>query len=418
MEAKFHINFENSHVLAVEDSMVQSKRIQRFFQDHAIPYTICQNGAEALESIYAKKPMLIISDIVMPVMDGYELCKTLKSTIEYRDIPFILLTSLSDPLDIIKGLQAGADNFITKPYDDTYLMSRINYLIANRHIRSMGAGDMSIDIVFQNQNFKINSDKKQILDLLLSVYEAAINRNEQLITTQRQLQEANETLQAVNSELDNFARTVSHDLKSPLNGVIGFTNLLQSSYDHVLDDSGKEYLHWILESAQTMVHLIDDLLMFSYTARKDISRETVDLSAMAREVVMVLQRSNNQKDYSVTIQDNIATIADSGLMRVVLTNLLGNAIKYSKNTSQPEIIFGSKIMGDKQIMYVKDNGAGFDMKKADELFKPFVRLHSGETYQGTGVGLSTVKRIIERHGGAIWFEAEVDKGATFYFTLE
>lgn len=298
------------------------------------------------------------------------------------------------------------------------------YMIGILHLKGSVVSVIDLKTLFGLKEIGLTGTNKLILlkndhmEFALLVDEAAINRNEQLITTQRQLQEANETLQAVNSELDNFARTVSHDLKSPLNGVIGFTNLLQSSYDDVLDDTGKEYLHWILESAQTMVHLIDDLLMFSYTARKDITREPVDLSALAREVILVLQRSNYQKDYSVTIQENITTIADSGLMRVVLTNLLGNAIKYSKNTPRPELIFGSKMMGDKQIVYVKDNGAGFDMSKADELFKPFVRLHSGETYQGTGVGLSTVKRIIERHGGAIWFEAEVDKGATFYFTLE
>ncbi len=418
MEGKFHFSFENSHILAVEDSLVQAKRIQRFFEENSIPAKICQNGAEALESVKNKKPMLIISDIVMPVMDGYEFCMIMKSDPEYKDIPVILLTSLSDPLDIIKGLQAGADNFITKPYDDDYLMSRINYLIANRHIRRMGAGDMSIEIVFQNQKFEINSDKKQILDLLLSVYEAAVNRNEHLIQAQRQLEEMNENLQAVNKELDAFARTVSHDLKSPLNGVIGFADLLQNTYDDVLDDEGKEYLGWIVKSAHNMAHLIEDLLMFSRTSRKEIEREHVDMSVLAGEVVNDLQTTNYQGNYKVNIQDNISTFADPKMMRVVLNNLLGNALKYSQNAENPEITFAMSQMNDKQVMYVKDNGAGFDMNKADGLFQPFVRLHAGEQYQGTGVGLSTVKRIIERHGGAIWFESAIGQGAIFYFTLD
>lgn len=418
MEEKFHFSFENSHILAVEDSLVQAKRIQRFFDDKLIPAIICQNGAQALESVKDKKPMLIISDIVMPVMDGYQLCTTIKSDPEYRDIPIILLTSLSDPLDIIKGLQAGADNFITKPYDDDYLMSRINYLIANRHIRRMGTGDMSIEIVFQNQKFQINSDKKQILDLLLSVYEAAVNRNEHLIQAQRQLEEMNENLQAVNKELDAFARTVSHDLKSPLNGVIGFADLLQSTYADILDDEGKEYLDYILKSANSMAHLIEDLLMFSRTARKEIEREHVDLSAIASEVVSDLRATNYHANYSVNIQDNIATFADPKMMKVVLNNLLGNALKYSQNAENPEITFGMNPLNDKQVMYVRDNGAGFDMNKADGLFQPFVRLHTSDQYQGTGVGLSTVKRIIERHGGAIWYESAVGKGTTFSFTLD
>ena len=130
----------------------------------------------------------------MPVMDGYEFCSRIKNNPDLNDIPVILLTSLSDPLDIIKGLQAGADNFITKPYEEKYLIARISYLIANRSFKDSGFGDMSIEIMFQNQKFKINSDKKQILDLLLSVYEAAISRNSQLIEAQHQLQILNEEL--------------------------------------------------------------------------------------------------------------------------------------------------------------------------------------------------------------------------------
>jgi two-component system sensor histidine kinase/response regulator len=418
MEAKFQINFENNHVLAVEDSLVQSKRIQRFFDEHAIPYQICQNGVEALESVKTKKPLLIISDIIMPVMDGYELCRHIKANEEFRDIPVILLTSLGDPLDIIKGLQAGADNFITKPYDDDYLMSRINYLVANRHIRRMGSGDMSIDIVFQNQTFKINSDKKQILDLLLSVYEAAVNRNEHLIQAQRQLEEINEHLKAANNELDAFARTVSHDLKSPLNGVIGFADLLKSTYSGVLDEDGKEYLEWITKSAHSMVNLIEDLLMFSHTARKEIERDYVDLSAMAIEAAGALLRTTYQGKYKVDIQEHMSTHADPRMMSVVLNNLIGNALKYSQNKATPEITIGMSRMNNQEVYYIRDNGAGFDMKKAEGLFQPFVRLHTNEEYQGTGVGLSTVKRIIERHGGTIWFDSAPGEGTVFYFTLD
>lgn len=418
MENNFHISFENGHVLAVEDSVVQAKRLKHFLDQNKIPSVICQNGVEALESAATNKPALIISDIIMPLMDGYELCTKIKANPELYDIPVILLTSLSDPLDIIKGLQAGADNFITKPYDDEYLMSRINYLIANRHIRSMGGSDVSIEIIFQEQKFKINSDKKQILDLLLSVYEAAVNRNDHLIEAQRQLELMNNNLQEANKELEAFSHTVSHDLKSPLSSVIGFAELLKSDYESLLDEDGHTYLDYIIKSGGNMAQLIEDLLAFSRSGRDEISLEEVDLSELADSIFKHLREINFKADYTIHIDEGILVQADPGLMAVVLNNLISNALKYSQKQSSPEITFGKKEMNGKKVIYIRDNGAGFDMQKADTLFRPFIRLHTNNEFQGTGVGLSTVKRIIERHGGAIWFESEPGKGTTFFFTID
>lgn len=418
MDNVFRINFEGGHVLAVEDSQVQAKRLKHFFDEKHIPHKICHNGAEALESAKAHKPILIISDIVMPVMDGYEFCRKVKEDHELFDVPVILLTSLGDPLDIIKGLQAGADNFITKPYDDEYLMARINYLVANHHIRKMGAGDIGIDIVFQGQKFKINSDKKQILDLLLSVYEAAVNRNEQLIQAQRQLEVMNENLQAANKELEAFSHTVSHDLKSPLSGIIGFAELLKLEYEAGLDEEALSFLDNIIRSGQNMSNLIEDLLAFSRSGRAEIIPKKINLSKMAGEVVQNLREMAYHANYQVHIQDNIILEADPNLMPVVLNNLLSNALKYSQKKDAPVIKLGTKEMNGKNVLFVSDNGAGFDMQKADTLFRPFIRLHTNQEFQGTGVGLSTVKRIIERHGGAIWFESAPGEGTTFYFTLD
>ncbi|MCX6162970.1 MAG: response regulator, partial [Ignavibacteriae bacterium] len=214
MKTSYNFNFGEGHILAAEDSQVQAKRLKHFFDVNNIKSEIYNNGIDALKAALDKPPLLIVSDILMPGMGGYEFCSKVKTHHELKDIPVILLTTLSDPLDIIKRLQAGAHNFITKPYDEQYLLSRINYLIANRDMRRSGGGDMVIEIVFHGQKFQINSDKKQILDLLLSVYEAAILRNEDLIKAQHQLQVLNENLLAANQELEAFAHTVSHDLRS------------------------------------------------------------------------------------------------------------------------------------------------------------------------------------------------------------
>lgn len=418
MSIKFNISFQDRYVLTVEDSLVQAKRIKRFFEENDIPSRICKNGAEALEEAKKEKPVIIISDIVMPVMDGYEFCSRVKADPELSDIPVILLTSLSDPLDIVKGLQAGADNFITKPYDDDYLLTRINYLIANRHIRRMGSTDMSIEIVFQNQKFKINSDKKQILDLLLSVYEAAVNRNEHLQQARRELEEMNENLQAANKELEAFSHTVSHDLKSPLNGVLGFATLLNDDFGELLGEEGNSYLGHIINSAHNMVNLIEDLLAFSQSGRGPVNVQKVNLSEMAGSVLEDLLQVDYAGKYSVSVQDDLETKADPALMRVVLNNLMSNALKYSRQNEEPRVEFGVKEMNGKAVYFVSDNGVGFDMDKADDLFRPFIRLHTNEEFQGTGVGLSTVKRIIDRHGGAIWFESAPGKGTTFFFSVD
>ncbi|MFW5974830.1 MAG: response regulator [Bacteroidota bacterium] len=410
-------SLEKGYVLVAEDSLVQAKKLKRFFESKNIRCLACKNGAEAYEAATKEKPELIVSDIVMPVMDGYEFCKKVKADSNLVDIPFIILTSLNDPMDIIKGLQAGADNFITKPYDEDYLLSRINYLMANRHIRKMGSGDMSIEIMFQNQRFEINSDKKQILDLLLSVYEAAINRNEQLIEAQRQLEELNESLRNANQELEAFTHTVSHDLRTPVNGVLSFASLLNEMFEEEGNEEGKEYLDHIITSGNKMTQLIDDLLSYSRSASLKITTEEVDLSALAKEIIEDLTEVNYTADYEIKIEPGIMIKADKNLMGIAMENLLNNALKYSQKEENPVVEVGTEQKDNEQVVFVKDNGAGFDMEKIDSLFRPFIRLHAEKEFKGTGVGLSTVKRIIERHGGTIWAESAPGEGSVFYFSV-
>ncbi len=418
MNSGLYINNETDYILVAEDSQVQAKRLQFFFEKSNIRSRFCQNGKDAFEQVLKEKPVLIISDIMMPVMDGYEFCEKVKEVKGMEDVPVILLTSLNNPLDIIKGLQAGADNFITKPYDEEYLLSRIRYLLANRYVRSQGAPDTGIDIMFQGERFHINSSKKQILDLLLSVYEAAMNRNTQLIQAQQQLQLLNDELQAANQELDSFAQTVSHDLRSPLNSILGFAEVIQEDYREVFDKEGEKYIEWIIQSGKGMFELIEKLLEFSRSKKGDVSPAEVNLSEMAAEIASNLQKSVYTGKYDIRIQEGMVTIADPGLMKVVLHNLLGNALKYSEKAGSPEVVFASVRENGKNVFYVQDNGVGFDMNKAGNLLKPFTRLHCDQDYAGSGVGLSTVNQIVLRHGGKVWFESEPGKGSTFYFSLK
>ena len=417
MYTSYHITLGDGYIMAVEDSLVQAKKLQHFFDENNITTSFFNNAQDALAAALDRPPVLIISDIVMPGMDGYEFCSKIKESPVLKEIPVILLTSLRDPLDIIRGLQAGADNFITKPYEEQYLLSRIHYLLANRDMKKSGAAEMVIEIMFRGNKYAINSAKKQILDLLLSVYEAAIQRNDQLISTQAELEASNENLVAANQELEAFSFTVSHDLRSPLNIISGYTQILQSEYANELDAEAREFLDHILTASFSMARLIDDLLQFSRSGRSEIKTERVDVSAMAKSVLADIRQRDPSREINTFIQEGLEVQADPALMRVVLDNLLGNAWKYTGKKINPEISFGLLETATKKFFYVRDNGAGFDMSKADKLFNPFQRFHTNQEFQGTGVGLATVRRIIERHGGRIWAESQPGQGATFYFVI-
>lgn len=416
MNNSFQLLLEKGYVLAIEDSLVQAKRLEYFFKEYNINYQLFTNAEDAYIGVLKEKPELIISDIVMPGMDGYEFCDKIKSDENMASIPVILLTSLQDPHDIIKGLQAGADNFITKPYDNKYLFSRIQYLLINRDIHFAGSSEKVIELVFRGSKYQVNSNRKQILDLLLSVYEAAIQRNDELTITKAQLETANENLKQANQDLDAFSRTVSHDLKTPLNAIITFSDLLLNDNEYITK-TNKELLELIHQSGWSMSNLIQDLLQFSKSGEVEIEQEPVNLTEIATKVLEDILIIDNSRIVKVTIEPNLHAKADPKMIKVVLSNLLGNAFKYSGLTPNAEIKFGKKDYYNNDLFYIQDNGVGFDMNTAEKLFQPFQRFHSSNEFKGTGVGLSTVKRIIEKHDGQIWAESEVGKGATFFFTL-
>lgn len=402
------------YVLAIEDSAVQAKRLEFFFKKNNIDYKICANAQEALLTIEQSLPILIISDIIMPGMDGYELCSIIKKDDRTKDIPVILLTSLQDPNDIIRGLQAGANNFITKPYDQNYLLSRIKILLDNRDQPDC---DDIIKLNYRGETFSIASGKKQILDLLISVYDTAIQRNDELISIKNQLEQSNKELLVANENLDAFTRTVSHDLKSPLSVIIGFASAIKDNPNSTISNDEKEFITHILDSANEMNQLIKDLLTFAKSSTQQINKIDIDISRLSKEICDTISREYSSKNYNIEIEPNLKTNADEALIKVVLTNLLGNAYKYSSKREEPKIIVGSKEYYGKTLIYIKDNGNGFDSQKAQNLFQPFNRFHTDKEFSGTGVGLSTVKRIIDRHNGEIWIESQIDIGTTVYFMI-
>ncbi len=232
-----------------------------------------------------------------------------------------------------------------------------------------------------------------------------------------ELKAANERLQAANRELEAFCYSVSHDLRAPLRAVDGFSQELMESYADRLDEQGLHYLRRIRAGVQRMGRLIDDLLKLSRLSRTEMSRESVDLSALAHAIAEDLQRETPDRKIAFDVEPGLKAQGDPDLLQVALENLLGNAWKFTSRRSAAAVVLGLERQNGRSLFFVRDNGVGFDPKYRHKLFGAFQRLHSEQEFAGTGIGLATVHRIIHRHGGEIWAEGTVNQGATFYFTL-
>jgi PAS domain S-box-containing protein len=243
------------------------------------------------------------------------------------------------------------------------------------------------------------------------------HREEEIRKLNEELEKRTTDLEASNKELEAFAYSVSHDLRAPLRHMVGYTELLQKNVASMLDEKSLRYMKTILDSAKRMGALIDDLLAFSRIARAETRQRPVSLEELVKEVLPDLQRESEGREIAWNIGALPDTFGDRPMLRLVLVNLIANAVKFTRTRTRAEIEIGSLKKSDAVVVFVRDNGVGFDMKYAHKLFGVFQRLHQTGTFEGTGIGLATVQRIIHRHGGSVWAEGVVDGGATFFFSL-
>jgi len=240
-------------------------------------------------------------------------------------------------------------------------------------------------------------------------------------TLEDRVRDRTRELEAINRELEAFSYSVSHDLRAPLRSINGFSDVLMRRHADSLDQDGMRYLVRVREAATRMDTLIDDLLTLARLARCDLRKSTVDLSAVVSQILQGLQERASERVVKMAVEPGLVAQADATLLRTVLENLLGNAWKFTARKSAAAIRFGSQTVTlgnrEEKVYFVEDNGAGFDMEYADKLFGSFQRLHGTDEFEGTGIGLASVQRVIHRHGGRIWAHGKVDEGATFLFTL-
>ncbi len=310
------------------------------------------------------------------------------------------------------------------------LTAGVSVLLGNRVTRSVtalslaaariGAGERHVRVETTSGHDELAMLARTFnaaMDGVETMTDALTKANADLSSANGAMAEANVTLAALNKELDAFSYSVSHDLRAPLRGIDGFSQALLEDYEAKLDETGKDYLHRIRAGARRMGALIDDLLGLSRLSQAEMNKKPVNLSAAAAKVVEELRTSDPGREVKVEIAPGLVETCDPALVSAALENLLRNAWKYSSKRSDARIEVGKTVHEGRDAYFVRDNGAGFDMAHASKLFGAFQRLHSMQEFEGNGVGLATVQRIIARHGGRVWAEGAVGKGATFYFTL-
>jgi DNA-binding response OmpR family regulator len=377
-------------VLAVDADVAYVDHLAACLREDGYELVRARTGEEAVELLATQPVDCILIDPHLPGLSGADICRLVKAAPEIRDIPIIVLGVSDDAASVRAGLGDGADDYVVKSDRFDVLRARIRAQMRRKH--------------FQDENRQAREDRLQ-----QQLRAAEARAAQELARTRAELISE---LEWKNSELEAFSYSVSHDLRSPLTIVDGFSRVLLEEYGDVLDDSARDYLRGINAAAGRMADLIRSLLDLSHAGRAAITRGPVDVTAAARATVDALRRGEPDRAVEVTVADGLCADADADLIRVVLENLLGNAWKYTRRTDAPRIEVGS----DAGAFLVRDNGAGFSMDHAENLFRPYGRLHEDHDFPGTGIGLSTVYRIIDRHGGRIWAEGEVGVGATFYFT--
>ncbi|WP_308572372.1 ATP-binding protein [uncultured Methanobacterium sp.] len=280
----------------------------------------------------------------------------------------------------------------------------------------------ALEPVYNVLNMPLNEDYFRLLMLIVVVVLVAIlaeriEKIRKLNELNQKLKMQTDKLEDANQELEAFAYSVSHDLRVPLRAIDGFSRILVEDYEDKLDDEGVRLLNIVRDNTAKMGQLIDDILLLSRASRQEMKLNQLDMTALAKSVYPEFQNEVEGRNIKFTVGDLPQAYGDRAMIGQVFQNLIGNAIKFTRNRDPAIIEVGGKEQDKELVYYVKDNGAGFDMKYINKLFGLFQRLHSAEEFEGTGVGLSIVQRVIRRHGGRVWGEGSVDEGATIFFSL-
>lgn len=392
LEIKILLVDDREENLLVLESILQKKNTYSLIK--------ARSGREALKHLLDHQDYhLIIMDVVMPGMDGFETAGLIYAREKLQHIPIIFLTAMDIEENIYKGYQTGAVDYIRKPFVPEILRAKV---------------DAFVELSLKSKRLIAQEEKlREINRSLEKEIKERKQSEEKIRLLNKDLEQKLEELQS----LDSFAYSVSHDLLSPVNNISGLTNLLLKKHGQELNGEVQKVLGLISDSSQKMSELIKSLLFFSRQVNAELNKTQLDMNGIVRTVLNEIGTLKPLDHFDIQVEDLPKIEGDGSMIKQVWVNFISNAVKYSGKSEKPSIFIGSKQDNGSVTFFVKDNGAGFDMKNYDKLFGVFQRLHSAKDFEGTGVGLAIVKRIVERHGGKVWAEAAPMEGATFYFSI-
>lgn len=381
------LEVQPSRILVVDDTEAIRYATARTIRSGGFDVIEAADGREALEKARLL-PDLVVLDINLPFVDGREVCRRLKADPGTRALPVLHLTSTYRRIeDRVAALDDGADGYLTHPFDPRELLATIRSLLR---------------LKAAEQESQRAAEEVRVLNSRL----------------EDRVRERTAKLEAAIEEMEAFSYSVSHDLRAPLRAIHGFSSLLEETEGEVLSDEGKRLLGVIRGNAKQMATLIDDLLAFSRVGKAQLRIGPVDMGALARTAFEeTIPDAAARSRISFECGPLAPATGDAALLRLVWSNLIGNAVKYSRQRERPEIRISSEVDGRRTLYRVADNGAGFDMAYAAKLFGVFQRLHGMSEFEGTGIGLALVRRIVHRHGGEVSAVSTVGNGATFAFSL-
>ncbi|MEI6948726.1 ATP-binding protein [Paraflavisolibacter sp. H34] len=483
-------------ILIVDDKPANIFALEQLLEKPGRTFINATNGVEALKTALNHDIDLLILDVQMPGMDGFEVAQILKTNHRTRDIPIIFASAeKKEQQFVLKGFEEGGIDYLYKPLDPLLTEARVSVLLRlhlqQKELAAQNAAleryalliNNSADIIctinaetlqFEEVNnavyritgytaaevrgaslldFLPEADRPQVeqaaqesgehfsFETALRTKAGAekclhwniVNRDGRWFANVRDISQQKQTdqeilqlnahlkrnvaqLEETNKELESFSYTVSHDLRAPLRAINGYTQMIRNEFESGFPDEMKRLFGIIQKNAIRMGDLIHDLLEFSRLGKTPVTKSPVDMNQLVKAVVDELSVNGHSKA-SIRLEPLAPAEGDYNLLYQVWFNLVANALKYSGKKEQPEIVVGCLEKEHEVVYFVQDNGVGFNMKYAQKLFGVFQRLHGKSEFEGTGVGLATVQKIISRHGGSVWAEAEVNKGATFYFTL-
>ena len=360
-------------ILVVDDEVAQRKALCDTLRDHGYDTIGCATGEAALAALREARFALLLSDLMMPGMDGVTLLRAAFGV--DPSLVGVIMTGHGTVDTAVEAMKSGALDYIVKPFKLSVVLPVIARALGVRRLRLENA------------------------------------------ELQRQIRDRTSELEASNQDLEAFSYSVSHDLRAPLRAIDGFSRTLVGEHAALLPDDARRLLDKVTSGAQRMGQMIDDLLRLSRAGKQQLSRRPVDLSLLVGSVVDGLRKEHAGREIEVHLGDLPIAVGDAALVEQILVNLLANAFKFTRGEPQARIEIDSRREAEETIYFVRDNGAGFDPRYAARLFGPFQRLHRAEEFEGTGVGLAIVQRIIQKHGGRVWAEGKENEGATFYFAL-